>query len=149
MEGRVVNREGYLKMKRVYLDNAATSWPKPESVLEKMNLFYRGIGANPGRSGHSMSVDAGRVVYSAREKIASFFGAADPLNVVFTKNATEALNIATIGFLRSGDHVVVSGFEHNALMRPLRYLETRGISISVLPPSSDCGTDPADMKKAL
>lgn len=133
----------------IYLDNAATSWPKPAQVLDAMNAFYRDAGANPGRSGHRMSVEAGRIVYAAREKLSSLFGAEDPLGVIFTKNATEALNIATQGLLRPGDHVVVSGFEHNALMRPLRYLEKQGISITVLPSTPDYGTDHAAAAAAL
>ena len=135
--------------KTVYLDNAASSWPKPEAVLDAMSSFYREAGANPGRSGHRMSIDAGRIVYAAREKLASFFGADDPLGVIFTKNATEALNIATLGLLKPGDHAVVSGFEHNALMRPLRFLEKQGVSLTVLPSSSDGGTDPGDVRKAI
>ena len=95
--------------KTVYLDNAASSWPKPEPVLDAMASFYREAGANPGRSGHRMSIDAGRVVYAAREKLASLFAAEDPLGVVFTKNATEALNIASLGLLSPGDHAIVSG----------------------------------------
>lgn len=136
-------------MRTVYLDNAASSWPKPDTVNKAMTEFNREIGANPGRSGHSMSIDAGRLVFSVREKIATLFGVPDPLGVVFTKNATEALNIASLGLLKSGDHAVVSGFEHNAIMRPLRFLEENGVMITVLPPSSDGGTDPDDLKKAL
>ncbi|MGL4369844.1 MAG: aminotransferase class V-fold PLP-dependent enzyme, partial [Spirochaetota bacterium] len=135
-------------MKTVYLDNAATSWPKPESVDNAIREFHLTAGANPGRSGHRLSVDAGRIVYRVREKISSLFNAEDPLNVVHTKNATEALNIATLGLLVPGDHVIVSGFEHNAVMRPLRYCESRGVKITVLPVPEDGDIDPDDMLRA-
>jgi len=119
--------------KSLYLDNAATSWPKPDSVLKAMENFHK-MGGNPGRSGHSFSIDAGRKLYSARDTIADFFNIADPLNIVFTLNATMALNTIISGFLKDGDHVITSGLEHNSVMRPLRYLEDQGIiSISLIP----------------
>ena len=109
----------------IYLDHAATSWPKPPEVMQAMADFLARAGGNPGRSGHRLSVEAGRIVYDAREAVAELFGAADPLRVIFTLNATHALNIALTGLLRPGDHVVTSGMEHNAVMRPLRGLEPR------------------------
>ncbi len=85
-------------MKSVYFDNAATSWPKPPSMMEAMVRFNESIGANPGRSGHRRSVEAARTVYETRELLAELIGAPDPLSVVFTKNATEALNCALMSF---------------------------------------------------
>ncbi len=104
----------------IYFDNAATSWPKPDAVPAAMERFLRECGANPGRSGHRLSIEAARVVYEARERVARLFGFDDPLSVVFTKNATEALNLALLGLLAPGDHVITSAMEHNSVMRPLR-----------------------------
>ncbi|MFC1770318.1 aminotransferase class V-fold PLP-dependent enzyme [Candidatus Margulisiibacteriota bacterium] len=111
-----------MKNKYIYFDNAATSYPKPPQVISAMQNFMRNIGANPGRSGHSLSVDAGRVLFETRELISSFFNVGNSDNVVFTLNATHALNIALKGILKSGDHVITSSWEHNAVMRPLNWL---------------------------
>lgn len=107
----------------IYLDHAATSWPKPPEVLAAMRDFLERAGGNPGRSGHRLSVEAGRIVYDAREAVADLFNAADPLRVIFTLNATHAINIALHGLVRPGDRVVTTGIEHNAVMRPLRAME--------------------------
>ena len=117
----------------IYLDHAATSWPKPPEVIAAMSYFLERAGGNPGRSGHRLSIDAGRIVYKAREMLAELFNAADPLRVVFTSNATHAINLALHGMLRPGDHVVASGIEHNAVMRPLRFLEQNGVRLSIVP----------------
>jgi cysteine desulfurase/selenocysteine lyase len=116
----------------IYLDHAATSWPKPPKVLVAMHDFLENAGGNPGRSGHRLSVAAGRIVYDAREAVAELFNASDPLRVIFTLNATHAINIALHGLLRPGDRVVTSGIEHNAVMRPLRGLELRGVQVDVI-----------------
>ena len=124
----------------IYLDNAATSWPKPPGVMSAMNYFMQSVGANPGRSGHRLSVEAGRIVYGAREAVARLLNGDDPLRIVFSHNATEALNLALHGLLRSGDHVVTSSMEHNSVMRPLmRLAGERGITFRPLaaPPLSD------------
>jgi cysteine desulfurase / selenocysteine lyase len=133
----------------IYFDNAATSWPKPPTVIAAMQRFMNEYGANPGRSGHGLSIQAGRVVYEARESVAKLFGHDDPLAVVFTKNATEALNIATLGLLAPGDHAITSCTEHNAVMRPLRILQSRGVSVTRVPYDIDGAINPADIKKAL
>jgi cysteine desulfurase family protein len=121
----------------IYLDHAATSYPKPPQVLAAMSDFLERAGGNPGRSGHRLSIAAGRIVYEAREALAEFFGISDPLRVLFTLNATYGLNVARQGLLRPGDHVVTGGMEHNAVMRPLRELEKRGIQVDVIPTGSD------------
>ena len=121
----------------IYLDHAATSWPKPSEVLEAMHDFLTRAGGNPGRSGHRLSVEAGRIVYDAREAVAELFNMTDPLRVIFTLNATHAINIALRGLLRSGDRVVTSGIEHNAVMRPLRGLEQHGVQVAVISCRSD------------
>ena len=137
----------------IYLDNAATSWPKPPGVVEAMTRFMEQVGANPGRSGHRLSVEAGRIVYEARELVAALFGLPDPLRVVFGANATEALNLAFWGYLRPGDHVVTSSMEHNSVMRPLRALaagqQGGPIDLTVVPCSAEGFLRPEDLKAAL
>ncbi|HSV96079.1 MAG TPA: aminotransferase class V-fold PLP-dependent enzyme [Spirochaetota bacterium] len=133
----------------IYLDNAATSFPKPPAVYEGMLRFAREVGANPGRSGHRLSVDAGRIIYETRESLASLFNVRDPLRVLFSNNATGALNQALLGFLNPGDRVVTSGMEHNSVMRPLRALEAEGVRVVVVPSSSGGVFDPDDLRRAL
>ncbi len=135
--------------KVIYLDNAATSWPKPPEVAQAMQRFMEEIGANPGRSGHRLSVEAARVVYAAREAVAELCNAPDPLRVVFGPNATEALNLAFSGLIRPGDHVVTSSMEHNSVMRPLRALVERGADLTVVTCSPQGALDPADVEAAL
>jgi cysteine desulfurase family protein len=116
----------------IYLDYAATSWPKPKEVFRAMTDFMECSGGNPGRSGHSLSISAARIVFSAREAVAEFFHAPDPTRVIFTANVTQALNLAICGLLKPGDHVVTSSIEHNSVMRPLRALEKEGIQLTVV-----------------
>jgi selenocysteine lyase/cysteine desulfurase len=94
----------------IYLDNAATSHPKPENVIQAMAAFIRDVGGNPGRSGHRLSIAAGRVVFESREKIAALFGVSDSSRVIFGQNATEGINLGLKGLLRRGDHVITSSF---------------------------------------
>ncbi len=133
----------------IYLDNAATSFPKPPQVIRAMNDFLERAGGNPGRSGHRLSVEAGRIVYDAREAIAELFGARDPLRVIFTLNATHALNLALRGILRAGDRVITTGIEHNAVMRPLRALEREGVRVAVVPCARDGSLDLSALRDAL
>ncbi|MBN1935019.1 MAG: aminotransferase class V-fold PLP-dependent enzyme [Anaerolineae bacterium] len=133
----------------IYLDNAATSWPKPPEVIEAMAHFMAEVGANPGRSGHRLSVQASRVVYSTREAVAELFGAPDPLRVVFGLNVTEALNLALRGLLRPGDHAITSSVEHNSVMRPLRALERQGVELTVLRCTPQGVLDPAQVEAAM
>jgi len=135
--------------KVIYFDNAATSWPKPPGVAQAMLHFLEQVGANPGRSGHRLAVESGRIVYAARETAAELFNAPDPLRVVFGANVTEALNLALRGFLRPGDHVVTSSMEHNSVMRPLRHLEGRGVRLTVVGCSPEGFLDPADLEAAI
>jgi len=121
----------------IYLDHAATSWPKPPAVIRAMADFCDHAGGNPGRSGHRLSLAAARIVYDARELLAELFGVPDPLRVIFTANATHAINLALRGLLRPGDRVVTTGIEHNAVMRPLRALEAQGVRLSVIPCAAD------------
>jgi cysteine desulfurase family protein len=121
----------------IYLDNAATSWPKPKEVIHAMCDFLENSGGNPGRSGHRLSISAARVVFNARESIAELFHISDPQRVIFTSNITHALNLALFGLLKSGDRVVTSSIEHNSVMRPLRALEKEGTRLTVV----QCGLD--------
>ena len=111
--------------------------------------FLERAGGNPGRSGHRLSVAAGRVVYDAREALASFFNAPDPLRIIFTHNATHAINLALRGLLRPGDRVVTTSVEHNSVMRPLRDLERRGVEIAVVRCAPDGSLAPADLAAAV
>lgn len=133
----------------IYLDNAATSWPKPPEVLKAMTDALERSGGNPGRSGHRLSVEAARVVYETREDIAEFFNSGDPMGVIFTGNATHALNIAIYGLLRPGDRAVTTSMEHNSVMRPLRHLEKEGVKLCVVPCAQDGTVDLAEMAKAV
>jgi cysteine desulfurase/selenocysteine lyase len=133
----------------IYFDNAATSWPKPPGVTEAMVHFLDEVGANPGRAAHRLAIEAGRIVYDTREAVAELFNAPDPLRVVFGANVTEALNLALRGLLRPGDHVVASSMEHNAMMRPLRALESGGIEVTVVQCSPQGALDPADVERAV
>ncbi|MFA5324243.1 MAG: aminotransferase class V-fold PLP-dependent enzyme, partial [Smithella sp.] len=136
-------------MKTIYFDNAATSWPKPPEINKAMQRYMRKIGANPGRSGHRMSVEAARIIFDAREKLARLFNIADSLRIVLTKNATEALNIAIFGFLKPGDHVITSSMEHNSVMRPLRVMEAKGVSLTVIPGVRSGLIEPAQVAGAI
>jgi cysteine desulfurase family protein len=137
------------KMGIIYFDNAATSWPKPPEVSAAMQKFMRKIGANPGRSGHRLSVEAARVIYDTREKLAQLFNVSDSLRIVMTKNATEGLNIVISGMLKNGDHVITSSMEHNSVMRPLRAMERRGVELTVIPCDREGLIDPAHVNSAV
>lgn len=133
----------------IYLDNAATSWPKPACVAEAMMEFMNTVGASPGRSAHRLSIDSGRLLYGTREAVAELFGVSDPLRVVFGLNGTEAINLALQGLLRPGDHVVTSSMEHNSMMRPLRALEQEGIEVTVIQCRDDGRLEAADVGEAI
>ena len=133
----------------IYLDNAASSWPKPEATWQAMERFMRSIGANPGRSGHRLSIEAGRMLMDAREALAELFDIDDSLRVCLTKNATESLNIAIHGTLQSGDHCITTSMEHNSVMRPLRALEKKGVEVTIVPCSLQGGLDPGEVEKAI
>ena len=133
----------------IYFDHAATSWPKPAPVPAAMVRFLEQHGANPGRSGHTLSIEAGRTVYETRERAARLFNLADPLAVAFTKNATEALNLAICGLLRPGDHAITSTMEHNSVLRPLRFLEEGGVAITRIPCAADGTLDPHEVTRSI
>jgi cysteine desulfurase/selenocysteine lyase len=116
---------------RIYLDNAATSWPKPPSVYEAVERYQRACGAPAGRSAYREAVEASRAVNAARQGLARLMGVADYRRIVFAANGTDALNMALHGLLRSGNHVVTTVVEHNSVLRPLRWLEERaGVEVT-------------------
>ena len=118
----------------IYFDNAATSRKKPEEVYEAFNYYIREVGTSPGRGSYSLAIQASRMLYQSRKTVSSFFGGVNPNNVVFTKNSTEAINLFFNGFLKKGDHVLISPYEHNAVLRPLHRLKEKGvIDYTVLP----------------
>jgi len=122
----------------IYLDNAATSFPKPEETIEHLTRFVTTVGGNPGRSGHKLSVEAARIIFEAREKLAEFIHGKRSERLIFTANGTESLNLAILGLLDENDHVITTSLEHNSVMRPLMHLkERRGVEYTVI----QCGPD--------
>ena len=109
----------------IYLDNAATSFPKPKETIEALNNFVLNIGGNPGRSGHTLSLEAARIIFETREKLTGFIGGRDSERLIFTQNGTESLNLAILGLLKEKDHVITTSMEHNSVMRPLTFLAKR------------------------
>lgn len=133
----------------VYLDQAATSYPKPPEVLEEVRSFLVDAGGSPGRSGHRLSAEAARRVFAAREAVAAVLGVGDARRLVFTSGATAALNLALQGSLRPGDHVLLGPLPHNAVTRPLRRLrENLGLEVTQLPGDADGLLDPAEAARA-
>ena len=119
----------------IYLDQAATSYPKPTGVAEAMCSALKNVG-NSGRGGHAMSLAASRLIFETRLGLAEFFGAEDPSRIAFTANATESLNLALLGILNPGDHVITTELEHNSVLRPLYILERAGVEVTILPADS-------------
>jgi len=115
----------------IYLDNAATTWPKPSCVIESVTAAMRQYGANPGRSGHRLSMETAQMVFRCREKVAKFFGLSDPTGVVFTANCTTALNTVIHGMMRQGGRVLISDLEHNAVLRPCHALSSPSLRYDV------------------
>ncbi|MBE5811923.1 MAG: aminotransferase class V-fold PLP-dependent enzyme [Clostridiales bacterium] len=133
----------------IYLDNAATTFPKPQQVIRAMTDALQHFGANPGRGGHQLALQAGRTVEKCREAAASLLGTR-PERVVFTRNCTESLNLAIMGTLRKGDEVICSHGEHNAVMRPLERFVSRGeITVKVLRPDARGLLSPDVLRRAI
>jgi cysteine desulfurase family protein len=132
-----------------YFDNAATTFPKPDRVYEAVLHHMKNLGANPGRSGHKMALEAGRSIYNARELISRLFNINNPMQVVFTSNATEALNLGIKGFLREGDHVITSSMEHNSLLRPIKSLEKAGIENTIVQCDPEGILNPLSIKESI
>ncbi len=134
----------------IYLDNAATTFPKPEIVYKTMDSFYRTLGANPGRSGHKMAVAAEKEIEDTRMVAAKLFGIKNSNRFIFTFNATDAINMGIKGLLKPGDHAITTYLEHNAVSRVLHGLEKKGIiTVTKVRNSSDGFIDPNDVKSAI
>lgn len=137
-------------MNDIYLDHAATSFPKPECVYQQVENFMRHCGASPARGSYRKAQEAERIVLNLRSTVAKVFGILNPSNVIFTTNATDALNLALKGYLRTGDHVVTTDLEHNALLRPLwRLRQTRQIEVSIVKSNVLGEIAPEDIVKAI
>ena len=134
-----------------YLDNASTTWPKPEPVYRFMDGFFRSHGVNPGRAGHALAVEAERMIFETRRLLAQFFGfRGDPNRVVFTQNVTDSLNIALFGLVGEGDHVVTTRVEHNSVLRPLHHLERdRAVRVTRVGADAEGYVDPGAIRDAL
>lgn len=111
----------------IYFDNAATTKYKPDEVIEAINYYLRDVGVSPGRGSYSLGIEASRMLYKSRTTVGKYFGMSYPERVVFTKNSTEAINLFFKGLLEKGDHVIISCYEHNAVLRPLHELKQKGI----------------------
>lgn len=134
----------------IYLDNAATSFPKPPALFDALERHLTQIGANPGRGQHKMALAAGRTLLETRELIAKLLGVTNPVDIVFTANATEALNLAIKGWVRPGDKVVTTSIEHNSVYRPLAYLARKhGVKIAKAKNFPDGRLDLKDMSRLV
>lgn len=134
----------------VYLDNAATSYPKPPEVAKAVYDYMMNNGATAGRGAYERAMEADQMVYETRKLIAELFHFSDPKRVIFTSNVTEAINLAMNGILKQGDHVITSSLEHNAVWRCLKTLERdRGISLTTIPATKEGFTDPKEVEKAI
>lgn len=133
----------------IYMDNAATSWPKPHGVYKAVDKCMKKYGANPGRSGHKMAIEAGNIVLYTRENLGKLFNVSDPFQIIFTCNATDSLNLAIKGTLKEGDHVITTSMEHNSVVRPLKELEKAGVKITFVKANQEGIIDPEDIKKAI
>ncbi len=134
-----------------YLDNASTTWPKPEPVYRFMDAFFRSHGVNPGRAGHTLAIEAEQMIFETRRLLAQFFGfRGDPNRVVFTQNVTDALNIALFGIVAEGDHVVTTRVEHNSVLRPLCHLERdHAVRVTRVGADAEGYVDPGAIRDAL
>jgi len=133
----------------IYLDHAATSFPKPPSVYQAVMHVLRQVGGSPGRSDHRAAREASQIVQETREKIARLFAIPQAEQIIFTPNATTAINLGLKGLLTPKDHVLISSMEHNSVVRPLRGLEEQGVKFSIIPCSKEGYLDPLAFKKGL
>ncbi len=145
-----MNLSSSQKSEVIYFDNAATSFPKPERVVQGVADFMARRGGNPGRSGHRVSIEAGEAVFETREKLAEFFHIKNPMRIIMCFNATDALNLAIQGLLADGGHAVTTSMEHNSVARPLKELEKRNdISVTFVHASRDGRVNPEDVFFAI
>jgi cysteine desulfurase family protein len=136
--------------RRIYLDNAATSWPKPEAVYRAVDQYQREVGGPNGRSGYREALESNRIVERARRGVAELIGAGNPSHVVFGSSGTDVLNLAIRGIVRPGDHVVTTVCDHNSVLRPLRALrESADVSVSYVPCDGEGFVSPDNVRSAL
>jgi cysteine desulfurase family protein len=136
--------------KLIYLDNSATTFPKPDVVYDFMCNFYRNHGVNPGRSGFDAAIETEEVVYETRKMVAELFGGKDPNRLTFSYNASDSLNMILQGLAENGDHVVTTMLEHNSVLRPLHHLKMNGIiDVDHIAFDAHGYIDPDDIKKAI
>jgi cysteine desulfurase family protein len=140
---------GCVMMGNLYMDNAATSYPKPDSVYAAVDHFNRYLGANPGRGSHQQTVQAGSIILNAREALARLFNINDATRIAFTLNITEALNTGLKGLLKPGDHVITTSMEHNAVARPLMVMTRMGVEWTAVPTAGDGNLEPEHIKNAI
>jgi cysteine desulfurase/selenocysteine lyase len=134
----------------IYLDNAATSFPKPKEVYDFMDHFYRNYGVNPGRSGYDLCLETGAMVEETRRILTRFFNGTDPNRLCFSYNSTDALNLIIFGMLKPGDHAVTTTIEHNSVLRPLYHLFSyQGVEVDYVPFDGRGFVDPDDFPKAF
>lgn len=133
----------------IYLDNAATTYPKPEKVYDAVLDCMKNYCANPGRAGHKLAMRAAREIYDARENIAKLFNIDNPMTIVFTNNATDSLNLAIKGVVKKGDHIITTSMEHNSVIRPIKSLEKDGIENTIVECDKDGFLNPDDIKNAI
>ncbi len=133
----------------IYFDNAATSFPKPKRVYDKILEAMTEYGSNPGRSGHKMALESSRGIYETRSKVSKLFNIKDPMDLIFTFNCTQGLNMGIKGYLKPGDHVITTSMEHNSVLRPLIFLEKMGISHTIVQGDLMGNIDPLDIEKSI
>ena len=141
----------------IYLDNAATSFPKPDAVHDAVRDFYRDNGVNPGRTGCDLAVKAEQMIHNTRKRLSAFFNASlveagqlkDPNRLVFTMNATMSLNLIINGMIGPGDHVVTTMVEHNSVIRPVNHKVREGAEATYVVPDGEGYLDPEDVRKAI
>lgn len=133
----------------IYFDNAATSFPKPDMVYDGIMDVMKNYGANPGRSGHKLALKLGREIYNTRDLIANLFNIDNPMNIIFTFNCTESLNIGIKGILKEGDHVVTSSMEHNSVLRPIKALEQEGVENTIVQADKFGKVSVEDIEKSI
>lgn len=134
----------------IYLDNGATSYPKPEDVYTFMDTFYRSFGVNPGRSGYDLCMETGELVDTTRRELTDFFNGRDPNRLCFAHNSTDALNLIIFGMLQPGDHAVSTALEHNSVLRPLNHLhDFNRVAVDYVPFDANGFVDPDDIARRL
>jgi len=136
----------------IYLDNAATGWPKPESVYQFMDRFYRSHGVNPGRSGYDLAIEAGNLLADLRQRLTRFFGGDEetPERLIFSYNVTDALNLIIPGLVGPGDHVITTNLEHNSVIRPVNHMvRDHGAEATYIPFNSSGFIEPDQIRRAI